>query len=103
LPGLPHQGGVTLTAGAAILPGVATRPRTINEICACPREQGMARVELAMRVAVMQRAGISRGEIAARLDVPMREVREAVEALQAIAPFIELGERPGDDTGELTL
>jgi predicted ArsR family transcriptional regulator len=39
-----------------------------------------------MKVAVMQQAGISRGEISERLGVSARAVRDAVQDLQAIAP-----------------
>ena len=94
---------MTVTAAnVAILPRVATRPRTINEIYDGLRAQAMERVEVAMKVAVMQRAGISRGEIAERLGVRMHDVREAVENLQAIAHLIEMGERPGDKDGSAT-
>jgi predicted ArsR family transcriptional regulator len=42
-------------------------------------------------------AGITRGEMAVRLDVTPREVRRAIDDLQQIAGEIELGDRPGDD------
>ena len=42
------------------------------------REQAMARVDLALKVAVMARAGIARADMATRLDASPREVRRAV-------------------------
>jgi hypothetical protein len=57
----------------------------------------MVRVDVALKVAVMQRAGISRGEIAARLDITPREVRAAVTDLQDVADRIEIGDRPGEE------
>jgi hypothetical protein len=97
LPGLPQQGSVT----TSIMWTVAEP--SVQELYPGLRAQALEKVQLAMKVAVMQQAGISRGEIAERLGVSTRAVREAVEDLQGIAHLIELGERPGDDTGELTL
>jgi hypothetical protein len=61
------------------------------------REHAMARVDLALKVAVMARAGITRADMATRLGASPGQVRRAVTDLQDIADQIELGDRPGDD------
>jgi hypothetical protein len=61
--------------------------------------QAMERVDLSLKVAVMARAGISRGEIAEQLGATTREVRQAIDDLKAVAPLIEIGSRPGDEDG----
>ncbi len=71
---------------------------TLAELYAGLRELALERVELALKVAVLSRAGISRAEQAERLGVKTRQVTDAVRDLQGIADRIDLGERPeGDD------
>jgi hypothetical protein len=60
------------------------------------RELALAKVDLALKVAVMAQAGIARSEMAVRLNASPREIRRAVEDLRAIANEIELGDPPGD-------
>jgi hypothetical protein len=61
------------------------------------KEQALARVDLALKVAVMAQAGIARSEMAVRLDASPGQVRRAVDDPRAIADEIELGDRPGSD------
>lgn len=68
----------------------------VRELYGPLRERALARVQLALKVAVMARAGIARSEMAVRLDATPREVRRAIDDLQAIADQIEVGDRPGD-------
>ncbi len=72
---------------------------SLRELYVPLREQAMAGVDVALKVAVMARAGVSRGETADRLGISAREVCEAVEALKEVAHLIEIGERPGDGEG----
>jgi predicted transcriptional regulator len=61
------------------------------------RARALERVELALKVAVLVRLGCTRGEIADRLGVTTRDVRDTIGELQDVAAEIELGDRPGDE------
>jgi DNA-directed RNA polymerase specialized sigma24 family protein len=68
---------------------------SLRELYVPLREQAMARVDVALRVAVLVRAGFPRQEIADKLGVKTGEVRRAIDELRAISDSIELGDRPG--------
>ena len=57
--------------------------------------QALERVDVALRVAVLTRAGVPRQEIAEQLGVGAREIREAVADLKAIAPRSSADDRNG--------
>jgi hypothetical protein len=63
----------------------------VRELYGPLREQALARVDLALNVAVMARAHITRADMATRLGVSPGEIRRAVADLQAIVGEIELG------------
>ena len=73
---------------------VADRP--VHQLYIDPRGLALAAVETALKVAVMVRAGFTRGEIASRLDISARAVRQAVADLQEVSDAIDLGDRPGE-------
>jgi hypothetical protein len=81
-----------LPVSAANIGAVADPP--VRELYEPLRSLAMQRVEVALRVAVMVRAGISRGEVAERLGISAKLVRRAIDDLQAVADQVEIGERP---------
>jgi hypothetical protein len=82
--------------------GAVTADSPVRSLYGPLRSLAMQRVDVALRVAVMIRAGYTHREMVDRLEITASKLRRALDDLRQISDSIEIGERPEEPSSPLS-